>query len=308
MFASFKMPDFSSRPDGQSKSLRDAYIALRRLGFPDKDIFIYPQGEFAKYRGDILDQRPNPGELVSPKDTITLIAAVAGFCELMPDLFTDHSEDFFEEEFNARTGARRLFAVFDSAILKLLCRLEWIRDIYAGIYHSDDFIDYLGALLTVPAAEGGRLDRRRLGFILPRLSRFLGTEGALKVFIESAIGIKADVRIGLPQRFPLPIESVSQLGSHNRLGDEWYLGTRFKAGKPDLSIFLELSNPEIVPGLIPESENWRKLEEILRLALPFYIERFEVTVRPDIDTIRFRTDESYLGLSTVLSDDQDERS
>ena len=99
MFTPFKMPDFTGRPDGSSKSLRDSYISLRRFGCPDKNIFIYPQGEFARYRGDILDQRPNPGEIVNAGDTVTLIAAVPGICELMPDLFTDHSEAFFEEDF-----------------------------------------------------------------------------------------------------------------------------------------------------------------------------------------------------------------
>lgn len=297
------MPDFSSRPDGSSKSLRDSYITLRRFGLPDKNIFIYPEGEFARYRGDILDQRPNPGEIVNAGDTVTLIAAVPGFCELMPDLFTDHSEDFFEEDFNARTGARRLFAVFDSAFLKMLCRLEWIRDIYAGVYRSNDFIDYLGSLLTIPAPAGGLLDRRRLGFILPRLCRYLGTEGALKVFIEAAIGIKADVRMGTPQQFPLPDISLCPLGSGSRLGDDWHLGAGFKAAKPRLSISLKLDDPNAVTDLIPQSEGRRKLEEILQLALPFYIEQCDLTIEPDIETIMFKTAESHLGLSTVLSND-----
>ena len=133
--------------------------------------------------------------------------------------------------------------------------------------------------------------------------RLRGTEGALKVFIEVAIGIKADVRMRTPQQFPLPDMSLCPLGSGSRLGDDWHLGAGFKAAKPRLSIFLKLDDPNAVTDLIPQSEGRRKLEEILQLALPFYIEQCDLTIEPDIETIMFKTAESYLGLSTVLSND-----
>ena len=136
-FAPFQMPDFKTRPDGVSRELKDAYAYLRQQGFPDKDLFIFPQGEFYSFKGDILNQKPESGDIISPGTRITLIAAVPGICELMPDLFTDHREDFFDEEFNHRGGTKRLFSIFDSAMIKMLCRIEWIRDIYSGANFSD---------------------------------------------------------------------------------------------------------------------------------------------------------------------------
>ena len=186
LFSPFKMPAFRSRPAAESKSLKDAYIYLRRKGFPDKDIFVYPVGSFDRFKGEIKGQSPEPGETILPGDEIVLTVNMPGITDIMPDLFIDHHEeldaaDLFSGEFSKQAGVRRLFSIFDSFYLKMLCRLEWVRDIYAGLYMSREFIDYFSSLLSLPERNMPEVPSEVVGFVLPKLYHYLGTEGALMV-------------------------------------------------------------------------------------------------------------------------------
>ena len=154
--------------------MKEAYIYLRQQELPDKNIFIYPQGEFSRFKGEILDQRPQAGEMVYPESRIVIIASVSGISHILPDLFTDQKSDFLSEDKNPRHGARDLFAILDSMLLKMSCRLEWIRDIYSGVYRSSKFIDYLNSIFFVAEGEADKSDLNSMGYILSRLSRFQG--------------------------------------------------------------------------------------------------------------------------------------
>ena len=287
--------------------LKDAYIHLRRLGFPDRDIFIYPQGEFNEFKGEVLGQQPEPGDMISSGNRITLIVAMPGICDAMPDLYTDHSEDFFTEDFNDRTGTRRFFSIFDSALLKMICRLEWIRDIYAGAHYSAGLGDYMGSIFSIPKKELQEIDPEILGFLLPRLYRYLGIEGAMSVLIETLVGIKTSILLGNDQNFLLPQNVGGQLGKKWRLGMDMYLGERFKGENPALNIQLEIDDCESVPEIIPGSEGHRLLREILNIMLPYYAEQYRIVIKPDKTNMHFENDASHLGYSTVLSSHQDKR-
>jgi hypothetical protein len=299
-FTPFRMPDFKSRPDGSSKSLKDAYISLRRCGFPDRDLFIYPQGEFGNFKGEIIDQRPDPDEIISSGHRITIVAAVPGICELMPDLFTDHREDIFQEEFNPRGGAKRLFSIFDSAFLKMLCRLEWIRDIYAGIYSSDDMVEYFSALLSLPERGQAGIPREVLGFVLPRLYRYLGTEEALSLYIDIVMGIRNHAFAHGWQVFPLPEQERNALGEKGKLGASLFLGNNFKAAKPMIDIRLLLEDLAEVGEIIPGSDGFKLLRRIIEFAIPCEIEQYKLSICPGPDSIGFQNGASYLGYSTLL--------
>lgn len=307
MFTPFKMPDFSSRPEGQSKSLKDAYVNLRRLGVPDKDIFIYTQGEFNQFKGQILDQQPQVGDMVLPGNKITLTAAVLGISQIMPDLFTDHLSDYLIEDNNPRHGAKKLFAIFDSMFLKMLCRLEWVRDIYAGIHHSSRFIDYLNSLCFIPETVANETDFKSLGYIPSRLSRYLGTEGGLRVFLEAATGLKVNTRILDNQEIAVPADSQAGLGKKSRLGENIFIGDKFESEKPKLSVRFQLDKPEDVLKAITIIENKKFLEDMFRLVLPYYIDRCEIAVEPIGEDINFENGASYLGFGTALNPGERER-
>ncbi len=299
-FAPFRMPDFKSRPDGVSKSLKDAYVNLRQRGFPDKDIFIFPQGEFSSFKGEILGHRPEPGDVVSPGERITIIAAVPGICELMPDLFTDHRGDFHDEEFNARGGAKRLFAIFDSAIIKLLCRLEWIRDIYAGVEDSKVLTDYFSTLLDLPERKVPQISPEVLGYVLPSLYGYLGTEEAMRVYLSAVMGLESRIGTGEAQEFDLPPEYLNSIGLHGRLGSDFFLGARFKGAQPRLEINLMVESLEQIAQIIPRSDGDRLLRKILEFCVPQSEELFEINVNPDRQKIEFESGKSHLGFGTVL--------
>jgi hypothetical protein len=301
-FAPFPMPDFKDRPDGISKSLKDAYVYLRQQGFPDKDLFIYPQGEFSSFKGDILSQRPEPGETVSSGTRVILIAAVPGICELMPDLFTDHRGDFFDEEFNTRGGARRLFAIFDSAMLKMYCRLEWIRDIYGGIDYSEIIINYLGRILNLPERELKQITPEILGYVLPSLYGYLGTEEAMRVYLATVMEIDSRAHIGGIEEFKLAENAQNRLGEKWRLGSDLFLGQNFKGAQPKVKIDLLIESTEMLRKIIPQSEGEFLLEKILSFCVPQTAEAFELNVIPDRRNIRFKTGGTYLGYGTVLGD------
>jgi len=308
MFAPFKMPDFCFRQDGQSKSLKAAYVYLRRVGIPDKDIFIYTQGEFNQYKGQILSQQPQAGDMVFPGNKITLTAAVPGISQIMPDLFTDHLSDYLIEDNNPRQGVKKLFAIFDSMFLKMSCRLEWTRDIYAGVHHSSRFIDYLNSICFIPETGIDEFNINSMGYIPSRLSRFLGTESGLRVFLEAATGLKANTRILDNQEIAVPAASLAGLGKKSRLGENTFIGDKFAGEKPSLKVCFQLDKPEDVLKAIKIIENKKLLGDMLRLVLPYYVESCEIAVEPTGEDISFENGASYLGFGTVLNPDECERS
>lgn len=308
MFAPFKMPDLCSRPEGRSKSLKEAYIYLRRRGFPDRDIFIYAQGEFSRFKGDMLEQQPQAGDMIFPGNKITLVAAVTGICQMMPDLFTDHIGGFLNEDRDPRQGAANLYAIFDSMFLKILCRLEWIRDIYAGVYRSFQFIDYLNSIFFISEDKARKLNVESLGFLLSRLSRFGGTESALRVFFESATGLRIDTEILGNQREPVPADSVTSLGGNRRLGEDVFLGDEFEAERSELRINFNLDKPEDVLKAVRITEDRKTLEDMFRLVLPYYVKQCRISIEPDSEKIGFVSGDSYLGFSTALNSGDYERS
>ena len=308
MFNSFKMPDFCARPEGKSKSLKEAYIYLRCQGVPDSDIFIYAQGEFYEFKGEILDQQPQAGDMVYTESRITLTAAVSGICQVMPDLFTDHMSGSLADDSNPRQGAKNLFAIFDNMFLKMLCRLDWIRDIYAGIYHSPRFIDYQNAIFFNRKSTVDNYGSKSLDFILSKLSRFLGTEGTLKVFLETATGLRVDTEILDNQKTPLPDSAITGLGEKSGLGESIFLGENFESEKPKLRISFKLDKAKDVPKAIEIVNNKKLLENVLDLILPYYSNQYEISVEPGDEDINFINGNSYLGYSTALGFGDGEKS
>lgn len=300
MFTPFKMPDFVSRPEGQSKTLKDMYIYLRRSGFPEKDLFIRPAGEFSRYKGEILEQHPAAGETVSPGKRIVIMAAVPGISQVMPDLFTDYFGDYTVEDDNPRRGAHDLFAVFDSAFIKMKCRLEWIRDIYAGVYQSGKFLEYLNSIFFMSDMTVNRLGDRSLDFIPSKLSRYIGTESALYVYFESLTGLKINSGISRNHEMPVPGDSVSGLGQESLLGENTFIGQNFEIDKPELSVNLRLQNLEDIPTAVRVAGDGKDLADTMRPVLPYYIESFNVSVEPENEGIEYVQGKSFLGFNTVL--------
>lgn len=308
-FKPFTMPDFKSRPDDKSKSINDAYIYLRNKGVPDKNIFIYPLGEFNKFKGDIMDQNPEPGEIISSENNVVLAVNRMSICDLMPDLFTDHRQrsnidDLFAENFSSQTGARMLFSIFDSACLKMLCRLEWIRDIYAGLYLSDNFIDYFSSFLSLPERENDQINPEIIGFVLPKLYQFMGTEGALKVYMESVLGLKCSVSFNNLQTSNLPENLPGRLMSNCILGKKMYLGKTYKSPNPLLTITFRVKDMKKMREIIPGGKKHKLFITIIELCLPGYSEEYKMHIQPDSDEILFIPGETYLGYSAKLADNK----
>jgi hypothetical protein len=308
MFSPFKMPDFCDRPEGSSKSLKEAYVFLRKQEFPDRNLFIFAQGEFSKFKGEILEQQPMAGETIYPETKISLISSVPGISHIIPDLFVDQRTDFLSDDKDPRQGVKYLFSIFDSMFLKMLCRLEWIRDIYAGVYQSTRFIDYLNSIFFVSEREAAGSDLKSLGFILSRLSRFQGTEGALRVFVESATGLKVNTEISGNQKTPVPSNTLGNLGEETRLGENSFMGEEFEGEKPELKLNMHLERSEDIRKALKVSEDQGILEDIYRFVLPFYIKQCETKVDPQSEGIEFESGRSYLGFNTSLNPLEHERS
>lgn len=307
MFSPFKMPDFCARPEGKSRSLKDAYIYFRKQEFPERNLFIFAQGEFNKFKGEILEQQPPAGETIYAESKVTLIASVPGICHSMPDLFVDQRTDFMSDDKDPRHGIKYLFGIFDSMFLKMLCRLEWIRDIYAGVYRSAQFISYLNSIFFISEQEEDKTDFNSLGFILSRLSRFQGTEGALRVFLESVTGLKVNTEISGNQKTPVPSGAVKSLGEGTRLGDNSFVGREFESEKPELKVNMLLEGLDDVRKALKITGDREYLENIYRYVLPFYIKRCETMVDPESEGIEFESGRSYLGFNTSLNPAEYER-
>ena len=288
--------------------MKEAYVFLRVRGFADKDIFIFPQGEFSSFKGEILEQQPHAGEMVYPGTAVTLIAAVRGISHILPDLFTDQMTDFLSDDRSPRHGAKNLFAIFDSMFLKMRCRLEWIRDVYAGVYQSPRFLDYLNSIFFVSRNGTSGSDLFGLGFMLSRLSRFKGTEGAVQVLLESLTGLEVDAELLGNRKMAIPPGSSRGLGENGRLGENMFLGEIFESERPELNFKFRLGGEEDVLPVMEFCGNNEILEDVRAKALPFYLSRFETSVDPDSAGTDFTCGNSYLGFSSAMNPDGDERS
>jgi hypothetical protein len=300
-FSPFKMPDFSFRVADQSRSLKDSFAYLRSRGFPDKDLFIFPQGRFLSFKGEILDQRPQAGEIVSAGERIILIAAVPGLCDLMPDLFTDHRESsFFDEEFSPRNATRRLFAVFDSMYIKMLCRLDLVRDIYAGLGHPEIMADYISSFLNLIERNYDWITIEMLGFILPSLYGYLGTDSALRTYLESVLGIDCISNFRDNQVFPIPEKLRNRLGDGGQLGTNIYLGDRYKGGCPAFDLDMLADDVAKIEQIMPGRKGHEFLAKILELSLPHHQESYGINIRPAPGSTSFKSGFAHLGYGTVL--------
>jgi len=308
MFQPFKMPDLCARPDGKTKSLKEAYIYLRNQGLADKDIFIYAQGEFSSFKGEILDQQPLAGEMVYTDSHIVLHAAVAGICQVLPDLFTDSLSGTLAYDNDPRQGVKSLFAIFDNHFLKMMCRLDWIRDIYAGIYHSSHGADRQNLIFfdTDSLVDEGYADSH--SFILSRLSRFQGTQGALKVFLESTTGLIVDISIAENQKTSIPSTSTAKLDQACKLGTNIFLGEDFEGEKPKLKITLKLTKPGDIAKAIAITEDACYFDNVLNFILPYYSDKFEISIKPEAEEMKFLNGNSYLGFSTAIACANNEKS
>lgn len=300
------MPDFCARREGLSKSLKDAYVHLRQLEFPDKDIFIFAEGEFNRFKGEILEQQPQAGDMVYLGERITLMAAVPGICQLMPDLFTDHIGGFHYDMKNPRQGTKNLFAIFDSMFLKMLCRLGWVRDIYAGICKSDKYLNYLNSMFFLRENEAERFDSSSLGFILPRLSRYQGTDNAIRILLETITGLKVVTKVATNQKMAVPGPAMVDLGKDSRLGENMFLGVEFEGEKPELDICFKLDRIEDVQKVLQIIRDNQTLEGVLNFVLPHSMRKWDVSVKPDSDEIAFVSGNSHLGVSTALKGEYSE--
>jgi hypothetical protein len=301
MFEPFKIPDFSSRPDGLSMSLKQAYIYLRKQDFPDKDIFIYAQGEFDKFKGEIIEQQPQGGDIVYPGNRVTLTAAVAGICEMMPDLFTDHAGRSFADDKNPRLGAKKLFAVFDSAILKMLCRLEWVRDIYAGIDHSSRFIEYINSIFADERLEIDNDSFKSLGFISSRLSQYLGTEGALKAYFDTVIDLKISMEPAANHKVPLPEQHAGSPGAESKLSENIFLGDSFESEKSDVNLGIRFDKQEDIQKTIDLLGDRETLGKLFQAILPFYLEKCDFSIEDDGESAELINGNSNLGFNSRLN-------
>lgn len=287
--------------------MKEAYVSLRRREFPDRDIFIFPQGEFSSFKGEILEQEPLAGEMVYPDTKIMIVAAVPGISHVLPDLFTDQKSDFLSDDRSPRHGAKDLFAIFDSMFLKMRCRLDWIRDVYAGVFQSPRFIDYLNSIFFVSGNETDRSGLSALGFILSRLSRFKGTEGSIRVLLESMTGLKVNADVLGNRKIEIPVGLSWGLVENNSLGEDTFLGERFESERSEVNFTFRLDDAEDVPRVIEFCESHEILEDVRRKALPFYLGRFGATVDPDSAGIEFICGNSHLGFSTAMHPGENER-
>jgi hypothetical protein len=303
MFDPFKIPDFVNRPDGRSMSLKDAYVGLRRLGFPDKDIFIFAQGEFNSFKGEIIRQEPQAGDMVYPGNRVILTAAVAGICQMMPDLFTYHIEGELSSDKDPRQGTKKLFAVFDSAILKMLCRLEWVRDIYAGIHRSPKYLEYLNKLFSDPKIEINDPDFRPLGFISSRLSQYAGTEAAVLNYFEQAADLQVSAEFAGNHKVPLPKNATDKLGKESKIGENVYLGDNFQSEKSEIKLGVHFDKAEDIDKTMKLLKNEKTLTQVFRAILPYYLEKCDLFVAEDSENVEFACGKSNLGFNSRLNAD-----
>ena len=267
------MPDFCSRQ--HPFNYVTALNTLMKLGVNTDRIDLLAVGLFESYKGGIVYQEPDPGKPVGPDTQITLHVNCLSAVDHTAYQFFYGLEGGRDRGDEWETNAREFMAPFDSAMIRFqaLARHE-AHKFNLGMVDRNFLFRFLELFDFRPT--GAAPDMRELLFwvsVLPSAHRWAGNAHGVAAVLTHLLGCPVEITESMPNRFELPEDCRSPLGSTNAgLGRDLVLGRAFTEQDSTYEVVVEGVPPERLPAFLPGKPDREKLEWLLSVCMPSHLE------------------------------------
>ncbi len=267
------MPDLVNRR--APVNYATALVTLMRMGVDLSRVRMLAVGEYENYRGEIRSQSPEPGEEFGPSTEIKLEVGCPSAVDQMPYQFFFGLGDVTVSGNEWEDNARHLQAPFDAEVIRHRgeARSHILRLTY-GCFDRTQVERLIGAFgVALPDVE---LDDREITVIaslLPTYNEWSGNAGAVANVLEYFFGHPFEIIENVPQRTKIPARLRYHLGQTSAgLGRETVLGGSFVECDSTCVVVMRGVDPDTAGELLPGKTLRRKLDWMLKLAVPGNLE------------------------------------
>jgi hypothetical protein len=267
------MPDFCSRqfPFHYVTALN----TLKKMGVDIDNIDILAAGEFENYKGEVREQSPDAGTILTDETRIMLKVGFPSAVDYMPYQFFYGLGGGVERSSEWEDKSRELMAPFDAAIVRNNARAR-----YEILKFSHSFLEYehLIAFLKLFAFDLN-FDSRQISEILswmallPAFHHWGGNPKYVEAALELIFGYDFQIIENIEAEFSIPEPIQYRLGARiGRLGHEAIIGRKFSESDSTYIIKIHGIHINEVKGFLPGGGIRRKIEKVLQICMPNNLE------------------------------------
>jgi hypothetical protein len=299
--AEIKMPDFCDRH--RPIHFLTALHVLKKIGHNLNNIRITAVGEFENYRGEIREQKPKPGTVISSDTGIELHIGYPSAVDKMPYQFFYGLAGLTERVSDWENNARGLMAPFDAAFIRKLAEAD-----YELLRFNQNFLDDEHTRRYQELYEFGNLDLSdpedtiRWLALMPAFHFWAGNAELVGHALEYLFGYKFKIVENAPAQYDIPVEHYYRLGSkRDRLGGGTIMGKSFVEFDSAYEVVIEDVDSDIVRDFLPGQPMRTRIESVLNFFMPGNLDfRIKVKTKPDNTKLGNKEKKGYLGYNTYL--------
>jgi len=262
------MPDFCRRH--HRLHFITALRLLRRLGLDLNRVEIIAVGEDENYKGEIREQEPHPGEVITDQTRIVLKIGFPGGVDLVPYQFFYGLKGVTARTDDWENRARTLMAPFDAAHIRRLVQIAHEKlKLDFSFLEPSQIRDFLQLFDFDPPGEDDLEESLIWMILMPRFYRWAGNGDQVAEVLQVLFGFDFSIEENVTRRFEIPDRLRYRLGSPvDRLGKGAFLGTSFCESDSGFRVIIKNVPREKIPELLPDRPLRRKIEKTLELCLP----------------------------------------
>ncbi len=252
-----------------------ALVTLMRMGVDLSRVRMLAVGEYENYRGEIRAQSPEPGEEFGPSTEIKLEVGCPSAVDQMPYQFFYGLGDATVSGTQWEEDARHLMAPFDAEVIRHRgeARSHILRLTY-GCFDRTQVERLIGAFgVELPDMELDDREVTILASLLPSYNEWAGNALAVAKVLENFFGHSFEIVENVPQRTKIPARLRYHLAQTSAgLGRETVLGDSFVECDSTCLVVMRGVSPDLAGQLLPGGLLRKKLDWILKLAIPGNLE------------------------------------
>ena len=297
------MPDFCSR------RIPFHYITaislLMKLGINPHRVEILAIGEYKNYRGEVLEQEPKPGTMLTGDVRIALRIGFSSAVDKLPYQYfyglagiTDRASDWDDH-------ARELMAPFDASVVRYESIAHNLALKYTfGTADNNQIKRFLDLFrFNPPPGERWHMDEMITWVaLLPGFHSWAGNPRHVSKLIEFLTGYKCAIIENMRSDYSLPDDIKYRLGDKGgRLGHETIMGASFAEYDSSYEVRLSGVDQDILTEYFPNGKMYKKIEWILNTCMPnSMLYKITVKAKPVRAVLSDEKKGAYLGYSMKI--------
>ncbi len=261
------MPDFCDRHKPFHYST--AINLLMTLGVDPDTISIMAVGKHENYKGEVRNQLPTPGTRLTARTDVRLEIGFSSAVDQMPyqffyGLHGHHAGAGWELK------ARQLLAPFDGAVIRHEAIMRYMALRYNFSVIDDEFNRrYLDLFDFDVESETGDRDTTLWAALMPGFNEWSGNAKIVESILSRIFGYQFRLVENIQSTFEIPEDMKYYLGTKTgRLGHETVLGRSFTEFDSSFGVQILDVEQEDVAKFLPGCPLRKRLDAVLRLALP----------------------------------------